>query len=124
MNDRLADGRKLPEPYLESIRILESAYLAHNDPIRQSGFSGGPDRWRTERSPLLEALDGDGEFLDLGCANGFLLESVVGWARDSGLTVIPYGVDLNPLLIQEAIRRFPGRCASFLGCKRVEVATA
>ncbi len=113
MNDRLAEGRKLPEPYLESIRILESAYLAHNDPIRQSGFSGGPDRWRTERSPLLEALDGDGEFLDLGCANGFLLESVVGWARDSGLTLIPYGVDLNPLLIQEAIRRFPDAAHHF-----------
>ncbi len=107
MNDRLTDDRRLPEPHLESIRILESAYLAHDDPIRQSGFSGGTERWRAERSPILDAIDGDGELLDLGCANGYLLESLVAWGSERGFTCEPYGVDLNPLLLQEAIRRFP-----------------
>ena len=98
---------KLPEAHLASIRLLESAYLSESDPIKQSGFGGGPERWRAERSPLLDAVDSDGEFLDLGCANGFLLESVVRWAFERGFRLEPYGLDLNPLLVQEATRRFP-----------------
>ena len=113
MNTRATSGddqlnQKVPEAHMDSIRILEAAYLAHDDPIRQSGFGGGPERWRAERSPLLDAVDGDGEFLDLGCANGFLLESVVDWAKQRGTNLKPFGVDLNALLIQEAIRRFRG----------------
>ena len=98
---------RLPESHLDSIRILESAYLSHRDPIKQSGFGGGAERWRIERSPLLDAIAGDGEFLDLGCANGHLLESVVGWAGERGIELTAYGVDLNPRLIQGAMRRFP-----------------
>ena len=105
--DRQPTGyQKLPEAHLASIRILEPAYLAKNDPIKQSGFSGGAERWRAERSPLLEGVDGDGDFLDLGCANGFLLESVVKWASERGIALVPYGVDLNPRLLHEATRRF------------------
>lgn len=109
--DRLM--RSLPKPHLDSIHVLEAAYLSHEDPILQSGFGGGAERWRAERSPLLEAMDGDGEFLDLGCANGFLLESVVEWAQERGIKLDPFGVDLNALLIQEAIRRFPDAAHHF-----------
>ena len=98
----------LPEAHLESIRILETAYLSYDDPIKQSGFSGGADRWRAERSPLLEAIDGDGDFLDLGCTNGYLLQSVVSWADERGLRLNPHGVDMNARLSMEAMRRFPG----------------
>ena len=113
MNHALSDQdsdtpRKLPETYLESIRILENAYLLHDDPIKQSGFSGGRERWRAERSPLLKAIDGDGDFLDLGCANGYMVESVVGWAGERGLKLKPHGLDLNPRLLLKAMRRFPG----------------
>ncbi len=113
MKYSLRISNNLPESHLKSIRHLETAYLQHNDPIRQSGFSGGADRWRTERSPLLQAVDSDGDFLDLGCANGYLLESVVGWAMERGFTLNPHGVDMNPLLIQEAIRRFPNKAHQF-----------
>ena len=117
MDTQLSDGTaslsRLPESHMESIRILESTYLRHRDPIKQSGFSGGPDRWRIERSPLLDAIDGDGEFLDLGCANGHLLESVVDWAYESGIELTPYGVDLNPRLIHEAMRRFRDQADHF-----------
>ncbi len=99
--------RPLPQFHLERIRSLESAYLAHSDPIRQSGFGGGARRWRSERSPLLEAVDADGEFLDVGCAVGHLLECVVDWGNEHGIELTPYGIDLNPKLIREAIRRFP-----------------
>ena len=100
--------RKLPDEHLESIRILEDAYLSYDDPIQQSGFSGGPERWLAERSPLLDAIVGDGDFLDLGCANGYLLDSVVGWALERGLALKPHGVDLNARLLMDAMRRFPG----------------
>ena len=62
-------------------RALEDAYLRSDDPIRQSGFGGGAERWRAERSPILEAVDGDGDLLDIGCANGYLAECLVEWAR-------------------------------------------
>ena len=100
---------QLPESHMESIRILESAYLRHRDPIKQSGFSGGADRWRTERFPLLDAVDGDGDFIDLGCANGHLLQSVLGWASERGIDLTPYGIDLNPRLLQETMKRFPDK---------------
>ncbi len=98
----------LPKSHLERIRSLEPAYLEHSDPIRQSGFGGGAERWRAERSPLLEGIDADGEFLDVGCAVGYLLECVVEWGEERGVKLTPYGIDLNPKLILEAIRRFPG----------------
>ena len=104
---------RLPEAHLESIRRLETAYLAHKDPILQSGFHGGVERWRAERSPLLDAVDGDGDILDLGCANGYLLECVVEWGRECGFELNPHGADLNPLLIQAAIRRFPENAHQF-----------
>ena len=69
--------------------------------------------WRDERSPLLDAVDGDGDFLDLGCANGYLLECVVEWGRERGFELNPHGTDLNPLLIQAAIRRFPENAHQF-----------
>lgn len=97
--------QSLPESHLANIRSLEQAYLAHDDPIRQSGFSGGAERWQIERSPLLDAVDSDGDFLDVGCANGYLLECVVKWASKRGFVLTPYGVDLNPRLILEATRR-------------------
>ena len=106
----------LPESHLKSIRHLEAAYLRHDDPIRQSGFSGGLERWRSERSPLLDAIDDSGDFLDLGCANGYLLESVVEWAQESGIQLNPHGGDMNPLLVQEAIRRFPDQAHQFWVC--------
>ena len=101
-----APSPHLPQEHIDSIHFLEAAYLRHQDPILQSGFHGGSERWRAERSPLLDAVDGDGEFLDLGCANGYLLESVMEWATERGVNLTPYGVDLNPRLLQEALRRF------------------
>ena len=39
----------------------------------QSGFNGSPERWREARHGIVEAIDGDGSFLDVGCANGLRL---------------------------------------------------
>jgi len=103
--DNLASHSALPGTFLESLRGLEGAYLTHSDPIRQSGFGGGAERWRSERSPILEAVDSDGDFLDVGCANGYLLECLVEWARERGVALIPYGLDQGAQLISLARQR-------------------
>ena len=70
----------LPDDFLMKLRELEASYCASNDPILQSGFSGGALRWKEERSPILEAIHESGDLLDVGCANGYLLECLVEWA--------------------------------------------
>lgn len=99
--------RELPEEFLRRITALEASYLESDDPIRQSGFGGGAARWRQEREPILDGVCGDGELLDVGCANGFLLESLVGWGRERGLTLTPYGVDIGSRLVERARERLP-----------------
>ncbi|MEX0763425.1 MAG: class I SAM-dependent methyltransferase [Dehalococcoidia bacterium] len=99
--------RDLPDEFVWHIQSPEASYLSHSDPIRQSGFSGGPERWRAERGPILEAIDGDGDLLDVGCANGYLLECLLAWAEEQGRPLVPYGVDINPGIIEEARRRLP-----------------
>lgn len=105
--------RKLPPEFLQQLESLEQSYLTTTDPIRQSGFSGGPERWRAERGPILEAIDSDGEFLDVGCANGFLLECLMKWGERRGLRLVPYGLDHGTGLIELARKRFPQYRAHF-----------
>lgn len=103
----------LPAEFLDHLRMLEDAYCQQDDPIRQSGFSGGPQRWRDERSPLLTAVDTDGDLLDVGCANGYLLQCLVGWAQERGITIVPHGVDCGPRLIEMARQRIPNAAQNF-----------
>jgi hypothetical protein len=104
--------RRLPSDFLARVSALEESYLESNDPIRRSGFGGGPERWRAERSPILEAVDrdcpdGQADLLDIGCANGYLAECLVEWASERGIRLTPHGIDIGPRLIAEAKRRLP-----------------
>jgi SAM-dependent methyltransferase len=83
---------------------FERAYLAGPDPRAQSGFHGSAERWTAARHGIVEAIDRDGTFLDVGCANGLLLESVVDWSL---FAVEPYGIDFAPGLVELARRRLP-----------------
>ena len=106
-------SRDLPEEFFERLSDLEAAYLAQTDPIRQSGFGGGATRWRKERELILDAVDGDGDFLDIGCANGYLLECLIRWAKERGRSLVPYGVDYSARLIELAKRRLPQYASHF-----------
>ncbi len=103
----------LPDTFLRQLAALEEAYLRRTDPIEQSGFYGGPERWRAEREPILEAVTADGAFLDAGCANGYLLECLVRWGRERGVALTPYGLDQGAGLIELARRRQPHLAAHF-----------
>lgn len=102
------------EEFLERCRRLESAYLESDDPIAQSGFAGGRERWVAERSPLIEATDRDGDFLDVGCANGLLAADVTEWAADRGFTLTPHGIDLGSRLVDLARSRLPEYADNFV----------
>ncbi len=97
----------LPTEFLSRLRQLEETYLTSDDPLRQSGFGGGSQRWRREREPILEAVEAGGALLDTCCANGFLLESLVNWGQLRGFEITPFGIDQGLKLIQLAQKRFP-----------------
>ena len=83
---------------------FEQAYLATDDPRAQSGFHGSAERWEAARRAIADAVDRPGTFLDVGCANGLLLESIVAWSDHD---VEPYGVDFAPGLVELARSRLP-----------------
>ena len=99
--------RTLPQVFLRELEALEAAYLREDDPIRQSGFRGGAERWRAERRPILDAIGSDGDLLDIGCANGFLLKCLVKWGGERGLRLTPHGLDQGTRLIELAKERLP-----------------
>jgi len=107
--DRLLDGPDADEEawYAAIGKRLETAYLASDDPFAQSGMRADAARWERGRRPIVAAIDRDGTFLDVGCANGLLMESVVAWAAQGGHRVEPYGLDLSPALAALARRRLP-----------------
>ncbi len=87
----------------EWARLYET-YLDGDNPRAQSGFGGDEARWEAARRPIVEAIDADGTFLDIGCASGYLMESVARWSRHR---IEPYGLDLLPALADLARRRLP-----------------
>jgi SAM-dependent methyltransferase len=82
-------------------------YLAADTAWAQSGKSGDEAVWEVARRPIVAAIDRDGTFLDVGCASGFLMESVKRWAAAAGYAVEPYGLDISPELADLARRRLP-----------------
>jgi SAM-dependent methyltransferase len=87
--------------------IIVPAYLAAETPWAQSGKSGDEAVWEQARRPVADAIDRDGSFLDIGCASGFLMESVQRWTAERGLAVEPYGLEIAPELASLARRRLP-----------------
>jgi SAM-dependent methyltransferase len=93
--------------YRDGQRLLEASYLRERTPRGGSGFGGTAADWRAQRGHLCQAVEQDGSFLDVGCANGHLAESMVAWCAERGVRLEPYGVDLSAALVAEARRRLP-----------------
>jgi len=89
------------------LAIIEPAYLAASTLQGQSGHSGDAERWELARRLILDAVDRSGTFLDVGCANGLLMESVAVWAAEDGHAVAPYGVEISAALAELARDRLP-----------------
>jgi SAM-dependent methyltransferase len=87
---------------------IEASYFAEpGNPYRQSGRSRGARRWEETRRCIADAVARDGSFLDVGCANGLLLESLQAWLGEKGIAIEPFGVDFLPSLVDLARARLP-----------------
>lgn len=93
--------------YAGNVSRLEHAYLRGVTAAAGSGFGGSEADWRQARHHITDGITRSGTFLDVGCANGLLMESVADWCAERGLTVEPYGVDLSAGLADLARRRLP-----------------
>jgi hypothetical protein len=96
------------ERYFEWLtQRLEPAYLAGDNPRSQSGYGGEEERWERARRVIADGLHRDGTFLDIGCANGYLMECMVPWAAARGYRIEPYGLEISAPLAELARRRLP-----------------
>jgi SAM-dependent methyltransferase len=104
------------ELYFDVLRAAVSEYYLADpsNPYQQSGRSSGAERWEETRRCFVQALHRSGDFLDIGCANGLLLESLTAWATEAGITLRPHGLDFVPELIELARKRFPNHYDSFI----------
>ncbi|HLX40304.1 MAG TPA: class I SAM-dependent methyltransferase [Ktedonobacteraceae bacterium] len=91
--------------------LLETAYIAAHHPWQQSGVGLHTPRtaadWEVMRRPIADCIDHSGSFLDIGCANGYLLECLLQWVNERGLIIDPYGLDLSEKLLELAKARLP-----------------
>ena len=82
--------------------LVVPAYLAAETPEGGSGSSRDVAGWTYARSLIADACAPGQTFLDIGCANGHLMESMAEWAG-----VEPYGIDISAELAELARRRLP-----------------
>ena len=76
--------------YFEDEQTLhERKYLVGTNPRQQSGFGRNERDWDRFRRSVVAPVQMDGAFLDIGCANGLLMESVVKWAQEAGYNLEP-----------------------------------
>ena len=87
--------------------LLEAKYLAGDNPRAQSGFGGDAAYWDIARGVIAEAINRSGTFLDVGCANGHLMECMVEWCAARGVEIEPYGLDILPSMVDLARSRLP-----------------
>lgn len=82
--------------------LIVPAYLAAETPQGGSGSSRDGPGWERARSLIADAALPGQTFLDVGCANGLLMESMAEWAG-----VEPYGLEISLELAGLARRRLP-----------------
>lgn len=105
IDDRLERGEIDEAGWHEATAALVvPAYLAAETPWGQSGKWGTSDDWEWSRSHVADAIDRAGSFLDVGCANGYLLECLHRW---TAFEVEPYGLEVSAELAALARARLP-----------------
>ena len=107
-SEALAQGSVTPNEWYRAVTdTLADAYLAESDPRWQSGFDGDAELWRQARAFILDAVPRAGSFLDIGAANGHLIECLAVWARERGVELDVFGLELNSRLASAARQRLP-----------------
>jgi SAM-dependent methyltransferase len=97
-------------------RYFTELYLGSDNPRGQSGHGGDAARYRYSQQMILEAMPRDGTFIDIGCANGHLVEMLAAWSLEKGLRIDFYGLDISEKLLDLARTRiFRWRDRFYLG---------
>ncbi len=104
----VTEKNELQDWFKEVRSRLERSYLAAQTPWEQSGKSGSFEDWTRLRIPICECVETSGTFLDIGCANGFLLECLLDWTMRKDVTIEPYGLDYSKKLVDLARQRLKG----------------
>ena len=89
------------------LALIEPAYLSAETPHAQSGKGGEMAAWEYARRLVCDAIDRDGTFLDVGCANGLLMEDIQRWAAANSHAIQPHGVEISAKLADLARGRYP-----------------
>ena len=63
--------------------------------------------WEGKRRVIACAFDRSGSWLDVGCANGLLMETLEAWVAESGHRIEPYGLELSQRIAERARKRLP-----------------
>jgi len=106
-----SDPSNSDDEYYERIRtLLEDAYVSadeRGDVFGGSGSTGDMTSWEAKRRVIACAFDRSGSWLDVGCANGLLMETLTAWVAESGHRIEPYGLDLSQRIAERARKRLP-----------------
>lgn len=86
---------------------LEAAYLSAPDRPGGSGYAGGMRRWEQARRVIMAAVHRSGDFLDVGCANGLLMESLASWSTEQDTPLRLHGLEVSRALARRARRGLP-----------------
>jgi SAM-dependent methyltransferase len=101
------DEKQLHDWFTSLKDELETAYVQNKLPWEQSGYYGSEEQWIATRKPNADCVNTSGSFLDIGCANGYLLECIMNWTSERNLQMIPYGIDISEKLVEMAKARLP-----------------
>ncbi len=105
------NNEELNRWFEQNKKALETAYLAGTLPWQQSGFGLHTPRseqdWEALRRPIAACIESPGTFLDIGCANGYLLQCILRWTQERGIQITPYGLDFSEKIIALAQARLP-----------------
>lgn len=64
-------------------------------------------RWEQARRVILAAVHKGGDFLDVGCANGLLMQSLTSWSVEQGTPLRLYGLEVSGALAERARTALP-----------------
>jgi hypothetical protein len=108
LRDLFSQGQISAEEFFECYaREITELYLSKDNPRAQSGHGSDVFWWRHVRSMILEPILSDGTFIDIGCANGHLIESLDKWMQNTDVAVQFYGLELSKGLFDLAVQRLP-----------------
>lgn len=69
------------------------------------------EQWKKMRFFITKAINKNGNILDIGCGNGFLLRCLQEWSNHK---LEPYGIDIDQKLIKQVKELFPSQAKNFI----------